>query len=226
VLTTNGFALGDTSLWLSFTPGQAEYQSTSLLEDFKGLGPELSDWKRLGADVPLADAVAFVETNLSRPFAEVEVRPGGVKDIERIAPFSWQPSAIGGLPLRARLREDLPTTLRTLVLEKAVETKSWSFIRDVLISPDLTQVSRTIEQRLGRTVWVAWLLGNLPFRSPAIWAWSSPAVSEWYNKFAKSAWGRVVATGRGDMTTVRRAAYTAEVTTRNFLRRQDVRLGG
>jgi hypothetical protein len=222
-----GYVGPDSHKWFAVSPGTVAREAKLNKFTVRGLDVELEEWKGLGASWDDSALYDSLSKNLELSKARVEVTPGRIDEVELLKPHPWlaRPDG-GGIPVNARGRRDLPKTLSSFMLEQAVREKRWDWIRNDWLDPTLRAVSDRIESNGGRRVWVDWLTGNLPVKLPTIPGWSDLKPSVIYNAMIESVWSRLVTMASFNMTKVRRYFLTAELSIRNVLRAQDVRLGG
>jgi hypothetical protein len=222
-----GYVGPDTQKWVKVSPGTMTRDGKLVPNTVRGLDVELSEWKGLGAKWSDSKMYSELANNLELSKAPTVVEEGRIEEVEILKPHPWlaRPTG-GGIPVSARGRHDLPTTLSSFMLEEAIRNRDWNWIRDSWIDPSLRAVSDRIESNGGRRVWVDWLTGKLPIKLPTIPGWSDLKPSVIYNLMINSVWTRLVGMAKFDMTKVRRYFLTAELSIRGVLRGSDVRLGG
>jgi len=204
--------------WVDYSPGMVAQKGRIIEASVRGLDQEFEDWQAVGARFTKSEAIQSLKDNLELSEAKREVTPGSVRDTERLDCFSWKPGlASGGVPLQARMRDDLPPTLGSFALEDAVRRKNWDWIRNVWLDPALRDISNQIEKRGSRRIWIDWLTGKLPWHLPVVEGWSDLKPSLLYDSLARNAWSRVVAMPWFDYLSVKRAALSAEWTLRDHL---------
>jgi hypothetical protein len=213
--------------WLAFKPGKIDVRNTIEISSVRGLSHEVEVWKSFGMEFTRREAVAAIKDNLELSDAAKEVTAGTLEAVDFVTPYMWKPEGNRtSVPRRARSREELPLTLNTAALEKAIRARDWTWVRDVWLDPSLRDVSDLIETKGGRTVWVDWLKGKLPWKLPTILGWSDLIVSTMYNAIADAVWSRVVSFHEFNYRDVRRAGLTAELWTHENVRVRKIRLGG
>lgn len=215
------------SRWMSSTPGIVTSKGRVDPSSLPGLAYELADWHRRGVELSAEEVAKAVVPNLELTKAGKEVVAGSIKEVTVISPMPWRPSVSHtGIPLGARGRDDLPITLSSFVLERAVRQKDWAWIRDSWLDPDLRNLSDRIESRGGRRVWIDWLLSKLPWNLPVIPRWGDLKATTLYKGLCQSAWARVVGMTSFSSLTVKRAALSCEYGLREMLLKAPIRLGG
>jgi hypothetical protein len=213
--------------WLSFKPGSTIQKGQIDVSTVHGLTSELEEWKELGAEMDLSYAVNELRDNLELSKAGKILKPGEFTTEGKESPFRTRATMMSaGPPLMGRMRRDAPPTLGTAALRQAIRLKKWQWIRDVWLDPDLVFDSDRIQSRGGRRVWVDWLLGKLPWRTPTIKGWADLKPSIVYSDYCRGYWAKVMRFNSFTYRSVKRAALSAELDTRYFINRQLIRLGG
>jgi hypothetical protein len=219
------FPPGET--WLSMSPGRVDVHANIVETTVKGLDSELKRWKSLGLDITKKEAMQSLSSNLELSDARKEVAQGGVEEVTPWRQYLWEPKATGvGIPLQARPNQNLPRTLGSYALQRAVRDRDWDWIREVWLDPTMRSVSDAIETRGGRTVWVDWLLDKLPWKTPNVLGWSDLVPSVLYRRSLTAAWSRIVGMNKFTYRSVKKAALTAELWVHNDIAHRGIRLGG
>lgn len=166
--------------------------------------------------------------NIEGPASVVDLYENGeLFDVAKLAPVGMVVTPVHGKdpPLVVRLRSGIPPSAATALVEQCIESRDWELLRGYV---DITCLAYydDFKSRLGRSVFVNWLLGRLPFSTPIVLGWSSLAVSAVHEYVSRGVWAWVVSRHRVNSNLVHRAAYTAELHTRGLLDGQPVRVGG
>jgi hypothetical protein len=120
---------------------------------------------------------------------------------------------VGGIPLVAPVNKKLFLTLRDTALRKKIRLKDWEWIHGVYIDPQWEMISRRIESRGSRRVWLAWVLGEFKFSPPIHHLFSSEATACIHKKNAMARFSSVIYQRRFNMLSIRRAEASAELDT-------------
>jgi hypothetical protein len=211
---------------LGFTTGNKRVQQTLIDRGLGGIGEELGQWKGLGREISRERAVRFCSDFLELPEAKIEVKRGELEQVKWISPLNWKPNVGPNVALEAYMDATLPRTFGRLALELAIEEKDWDWISDVWLAVELRLISKSIQTRGGRGLWIDWLLGKLPWATPIVPGHSELSTSVWYNRYAGYLWSQVIGRWKFGRDLVKRAALTAEIYTYKAMRASDVRQGG
>jgi hypothetical protein len=128
-------------------------------------------------------------------------------------------------PFVVMLRPEIPPSVATALVEECIVRRDWGYLR-AFVDTDCLYYYDDFKSRLSRRVFLDWLQGRLPFSTPIVLGWSSLATSDIYGFAARGMWAWAIAHHRVSMSLVQRAAYTAEIHTKDSLLGQLVRVGG
>jgi len=216
--------------WLEFKPGQVKIDAEVDNSFVKGLDREIIQWKNHGVEIGKGDAVKFISSNLKMSDASKEIIPGELKRVERLYTIMKRDYVfVEGYRAyfrRPRWNDDLPVTMQEYVLGTKIQEKDWKYINDVMIDISCYNFSVQLKRAAGNSVWIDWLLGKLPFHPPVVMGWSDLKPTYIYNNIMDQVWDDINRYNRFNYKTVKRAALTAELTTRELVGRSVMRLGG
>jgi hypothetical protein len=211
-----------------YSPGRITRRFRIERSTLIGLDHEVLSYSKLGLNIIDSDISSFAGSVLNLPHAEVEVAAGSVEAIERtsthitsrtFAPKGYVPSVALGDP-------KLPPTLKQSALTSAVRSKNWDWIRNVYVAPEQRRFSLSLEKHGGRAVWLAWVTGDLPSSPPFVWGAGAGWVSSVHRNIFSSAWSTLCSRSSFSMSSVKRAAVSAETTTRYVIDSSSLYFGG
>jgi hypothetical protein len=209
---------------IKYTPGKYTRQYAIEKEDIKGLRKLNERWKRIA---PFFDEQGYRQTmveNLDLPHAKKEITVG---EYERYAKpiYAFQGYLRNGnVPYVCPSNDKLPLTGKDVVLRQAIRVRDLDWIRNVYVDPEWRVISRRIEQRGGRRVWFGWLTGDLPFKPPNIWGYSSAYISAYYDDVARAGMTELIMLQSFSMRTVYRICMLVENTTRDRVLKVPIRV--
>jgi hypothetical protein len=128
-------------------------------------------------------------------------------------------------PLAGHSKIEKNAVLLNYALERMIKDKDWDAIDRNWLHPSLLGYSKTIRNRGGRRVWLAWLRGRLPFSLPIVEGWGEIGTTNMFQRLCMDAWQMVLKRSSFSMETVRRAAWGCEIQLREMLKSEKVRLG-
>jgi hypothetical protein len=129
------------------------------------------------------------------------------------------------IPTKCPVNRDLPQTFITSVLDKMIRDRDWDKILNTYVAIEWREIAEKIMKRGGRRVFIDWLKGSLPFAVPIVPLWDKVAVSEEAEKINSTYWSWLVFRHRFNYSSVTRAAVSAEGMTRDWISRQEPRIG-
>ena len=213
--------------WLQFTPGKKTVKTRILGTTVKGLDEEIGLWKKYDRTVTSEEAAQAMVNNLDCSEAHVEVVSGQTRDRARLLPFAWKAQdTSAGIPLGAYCNSELPVTLQEHFLERAVREKDWNWISNTWLAPELRAVSDRILSHGRRRVWLDWIMNKLPWNLATVPGWNDLLPGHRFQAYCTAYWSRVVGMNVFSYTTVERAALSAEISMKESLRLERIRLGG
>jgi hypothetical protein len=112
------------------------------------------------------------------------------------------------------------------IVKGYIKRKEWDKIHLEVVSGDEYTLSKNIERKGGRRVWLDWITGKLPFKVPYIQGYSDLQVGVEYEMFVKSGWSWLTTRPRFNMTNVMRVSIGAEILAYRNLRDGRFRHGG
>uniref|UniRef100_A0A2V0RHT4 Uncharacterized protein n=1 Tax=viral metagenome TaxID=1070528 RepID=A0A2V0RHT4_9ZZZZ len=146
--------------------------------------------------------------------------------VNKFAPFymgSWTGTKT---PLRARQAEAFTAIEADVFLDFLLEQKAWNRIHTEWVDPSFETLSRQIEKKTGRGVWIMWLKGKLPYSIPVIAGYSDLLPLKHFDGLAPLIWSAVLRHSKVDLLIVKRSAYTLELLIRDLTEGGSLRLGG
>jgi hypothetical protein len=212
--------------WMAFVPSVVDKKYSLVNKSFIGIQPARRQLQSLGLSITEAEALDWAKALFDVQGVRTEIIGGETRPIKQERPYHRKFAYGGGVPTKASYDSQVVTSFGDYPIQVAVRRKDWEWLRSVAIKPEQRALSREIERRGGRRVWVDWLLGKLPFSTPEVPYWANDVVGFDLNKYQKSALSWLLTRPSFSMASVRRAAYTAERQVRLFLQGRAVRLGG
>jgi hypothetical protein len=216
--------------WLSISAGSVQQKVSVKSSALPGLRADVARWSALGRHVDESMISQFTLRTLTFPTAKKDVTPGRVTKVEPIYPKKVSEAKFlpqGGWPTQGNRRHTLPSILSNEVLERAIRDKDYDWIEQVYLNPDLDYVSSAVRSKSSRSVWLAWVTGDLPYRVPIVPGWSTAVVGHYYSFFSRFSF-RSLYLNKHKITKldILRAALAAETSVVSYLRTKQVRIGG
>jgi hypothetical protein len=214
--------------WLVYKPGKITTEAVIDLTTTRGLRYETEWWKDRGIELKPRNIMDAIITNLDLPNAEKNVVAGTITERD-VYSTRRHTSYVGGggIPVQCPQRKDIPGVLAGEVLKRKIKDKDWDWVRGFWVPEELRSVSRMIEQRSSRRVWLSWILGKLPYRQPVVIGHSELQTSVVFDGLAKAYWsGLITRRWNVNWRNVESSALSCEYTTRRNVTSSVVRLGG
>lgn len=209
-----GLQLSNPSVWRGITKSRANPKfkflrqpplARSLAMDWPVTHDELTDIWSGNIELP--------------PKTPIDYEPFEITEQQKQVPILWPGSA--GLkvdcPLEMITDQRIPPSVATVLRTRAVRDKDYELV-DRIIRPEQRPFNYILSSSaITRRVYWDWVAGALPFKTPIVPGWSSLATSWQYRRFASQMWAWCLGRRRLSYSTVRRAAYSAELLTSETL---------
>jgi hypothetical protein len=210
--------------WYGMQPGVIEVK-TRLSGDVGGLDVERKAWDKSGMTVTDEAYATHLLGNLTTPGAATEITPGEVSRQGIFTPFRIS-SPKSQWPLSAQASRTYPGSLAAIYLDSGLSEKNWEWVHSVWVTPDQEGMSRAIESKGGRRVWIDWLRGKLAYSTPTMLGYNSLEVAVVFRKWARSAWFQINLLHSYTNTLVIESALSCELKTEIEVSHNPIFLGG